>query len=190
MNSLIDYLLRFGQLNSHQIDLINQLAVPVVLKKDAYFSQAGQISRRVGFVQSGILPVCYYTHTGQEVTRYFIDEINFVVDLTSFMYQVSSTEYIQAVTDCQLLVFSQDILQELSATIIGWDELIHKITTKALLDKVNRVSPMLAETGSERYLHFMQRYPSLVHRIPLTLLASYLGLTKSSLSRIRRNSRN
>ena len=106
------------------------------------------------------------------------------------MYQVSSTEYIQAVTDYQLLVFSQDILQELSATIIGWDELIHKITTKALLDKVNRVSPMLAETGSERYLHFMQRYPSLVHRIPLTLLASYLGLTKSSLSRIRRNSRN
>ena len=75
MNSLIDYLLRFGHLNSHQIDLINQLAVPVVLKKDAYFSQAGQISRRVGFVQSGILRVCYYTHSGQEVTRYFIDEM-------------------------------------------------------------------------------------------------------------------
>ena len=108
MENLINYLLQFGQLNQQQIDLIKNKAKLVELNKEEYFSEAGKIARQVAFVDNGILRVCYYNNKGEEITRYFIDENNFAVDLNSFTYQIPSSEYVQAVTDCKLLVFSAD----------------------------------------------------------------------------------
>ncbi len=189
MEKLINYLLQFEQLNQQQIDLIKSKAKEIELKKEDYFSQAGKIAKQVAFVEKGILRVCYYNNKGEEITRYFIDENNFAVDLNSFTYQIPSSEYVQAVTDCKLLVFSADALKDLSVTIIVWDSIINKISAKALLEKVNRISPMIAEDARSRYLSFLEKFPQLANRIPLSLLASYLGITQSSLSRIRKNIR-
>ena len=187
MDTLINYLLQFGQLNQQQIDLITGKVKEVALKTGDYFSEAGKISKRIAFITEGILRVCYYNSEGAEVTRYFIEENNFVVDLHSYNNRIPSTEYVQAVTDCQLLTFSRDDMEELSATIIGWDEIISKITQKGLLQKINRIIPMMAEDAATRYQRFLDKYPLLVNRIPLSYIASYLGITQSSLSRIRRN---
>jgi CRP-like cAMP-binding protein len=187
MENLINYLLQFGQLNTQQIDLLKSKAKEMPLKKDAYFSEAGKIAKQVAFVNEGILRVCYYNNKGEEITRYFIDENNFAVDLSSFSYKIPSTEYVQAVTDCQLIVFSADALKELSDTIIAWDAIISKITAKSLIEKVHRISPMLAEDATVRYLNFLEKFPTIANRIPLSALASYLGITQSSLSRIRKN---
>lgn len=131
--------------------------------------------------------VCYYNNKGEEITRYFIDKNNFVVDLNSFNYQTPSSEYVQAVTDCNLAVFSADAWKELSLTIIGWDAIVNKIIAKSLLQKVERISPMMAEDATARYLNFCEKFPQITNRIPLSYLASYLGITQSSLSRIRKN---
>lgn len=187
MEALINYLLQFGQLNQQQIDLISNKTKIVELKKDTYFSEAGKIPKQVAFVESGILRVCYYSNKGEEITKYFIDENNFAVDLNSFSSQIPSSEYIQAITDCTLIVFSSEALKDLSLTIIGWDIIINKITSKSLLEKVNRISPMLTEDAKSRYLNFLDKFPHLANRIPLSLLASYIGITQSSLSRIRKN---
>lgn len=189
MENLINYLLQFGSLNQQQIDLVKSKAKVIELKNGDYFSEAGKIARQVAFVDYGILRVCYYNNKGEEITRYFIDENNFAVDLTSFSYQIPSSEYVQAVTDCQLLVFSGEALKDLSVTIIAWDSIINAITAKSLIEKVNRISPMLAEDAKARYLSFLDKFPQIANRIPLSLLASYLGITQSSLSRIRKNIR-
>ena len=187
MKTLINYLLQFGQLNQQQIDLVKSKAKEVQLKKEDYFSEAGKIAKQVAFITDGILRVCYYNNKGEEITRYFLDENNFAVDINSFMTKIPSSEYIQAITDCKLIVFSEDALKELSLTIIGWDGIINQITAKSLIEKVNRISPMLAEDAKSRYLNFLVKFPQLANRIPLSFLASYLGITQSSLSRIRRN---
>jgi hypothetical protein len=80
-------------------------------------------------------------------------------------------------------------MKELSLTILIWDDIINKITNKALVEKVNKISPMLSEDATERYLSFFKNFPTLANRIPLSYLASYLGITQSSLSRIRKNIR-
>jgi CRP-like cAMP-binding protein len=187
MEALINYLLHFGQLNQQQINLIKSTIKIVELKKDDYFSEAGKIAKQVAFVYEGILRVCYYSNKGEEITRYFIDENNFAVDLNSFSTQIPSSEYIQAITDCKLIIFSSEAIKELSLTITTWDSIINKITAKSLMEKVNRISPMLAEDATARYLNFLDKFPHLANRIPLSFLASYLGITQSSLSRIRRN---
>lgn len=187
MEELINYLLQFGQLNQKQINLIKSKIKSVELKKDDYFSEAGEISKQVAFIAEGILRVCYYNNKGEEITRYFIDENNFAVDINSFSTQIPSSEYIQAITDCKLFVFSKEALVELSQTIAEFDSIINQITTRSLIEKVKRISPMLAEDAKSRYLNFLDNFPKLANRIPLSLLASYLGITQSSLSRIRKN---
>lgn len=112
-------MLQFGQLNLQQIDLIKSKATIIEQKKGDYFSEAGKIARQVAFVDDGILRVCYYNNKGEEITRYFIDEHHFAVDLNSFSYQIPSSEYVQAATNCKLLVFSADALKDLSVTIIN-----------------------------------------------------------------------
>lgn len=187
MKELIAYILQFGNLNQKQIELIGSKAKEVTLHKDDYFSEAGEIARQVGFILDGVIRICYYNNKGEEVTRYFIDDNNFIVDLNSYANQVPASEYYQAVTETKMLVFSQTDWDELYQTIVGWESIISKITSKALLQKVDRVSPLIAEDATTRYLSFFEKFPNLANRIPLIYLASYLGITKSSLSRIRKN---
>ncbi len=186
MEQLISYLLKFGHLNEQQIKLIKKKAKEVTLKRDAYFAQAGEIADKAAFVCEGVLRIYYYNHKGEEFTRYFIDEFNFVADLNSFNYKIPTSEYAQAVVDCKLIVFTTDDFSELSATIVGWDAIMTKVITKGLKEKVNRISSMLGEDGKTRYKNFLGKFPNMANRIPLSLVASYLGMTQSSLSRIRK----
>lgn len=189
MKEFISYVLKFGSLNQQQVELISAKATELVLTKETYFSEAGKISRQFGFVLEGILRVCYYNNKGEEVTKYFIDENNIVVDLTSFDNDIPSSSYVQAITDCRIVVFSKQDWKELSDTIIGWNAIVHKIISKALLLKVERLSPLISADAKTGYLLFMEKYPDLANRIPLSYVASYLGITQSSLSRIRKNIR-
>jgi short-subunit dehydrogenase/CRP-like cAMP-binding protein len=186
---LINYLLQFGNLNTTQIDLIKSKVVFKELKKDEYFQEAGKIPREIIFLTEGIMSICYYNNKGDEITKYFMEENHFLADIISYNQEIPSTEYIQAVTDCSYFVLSKNAMKELSLTIIEWDNIIAKITAKGFADKVNKISPMMTEDARERYLSFLEKFPSLANRVPLSYLASYLGITQSSLSRIRRNIR-
>ena len=189
MEKLIHYLLHFGHLNEQQIELVKSKAVIKTIKKDEHYHEAGKIPREIIFLIEGIMRVCYYNNKGEEITKYFLDENNFIADINSYNQGIPSTEYIQAITDCEYNVLSKAAMEELSMTIIGWDAIIAKITAKAMAEKVNRISPMMTEDATERYLMFLSNFPSLANRVPLSYVASYLGITQSSLSRIRSNIR-
>lgn len=186
MDDLINYLLQFGNLNQQQIQLILDNVFERSLKKDGYFSEAGRIPREIGYIRSGILRVCYFNNKGTEITRYFVEENRLVSDIHSMESNMPSTEYIQAVTDCEMIIFSEDTRKMLSATILDWDRILAKIREKALMEKVQKIAPMVAEDATSRYLMFMEKFPELANKVPLSYLASYLGITQSSLSRIRK----
>ncbi|MGN6420181.1 MAG: Crp/Fnr family transcriptional regulator [Pseudobacter sp.] len=189
MEQLINYLLQFGQLNQQQIDLVKSKARVKTIRKDTYYHEAGKIFREVIFLTEGVMRVCYYNNKGDEITKYFFDENHFIADVASLNQGIPAVEYVQAVTDCTYIAISKNALDELSMTIVGWDMIIGKITAKGMSDKVNRISPMMADDAKERYLRFLTNFPTLANRIPLSYLASYLGITQSSLSRIRRKIR-
>lgn len=182
-------LLQYVSLNEHQLKLIGSKIQKRVVQSGEYFSQAGTIANEIAFVSEGIFRVCYYDKDFNEITRYFVDEDNFLVDLNSYNHQIPSSEYIQAVTDTVILLLTRRDLDELSNTIIGWDKATYRIATEALMEKVSRISPLLAEDATTRYLNFIEAYPQIANRIPLSYLASYLGVTQQSLSRIRKSIR-
>lgn len=185
MEEFIAYILQFGHLNDQQIDLIKSKSKKIVIKKDTYFLEAGKVLKQVGFVLDGILRICYYNNRGDEITKIFLEENHLLYNLKN----IPSTEYIQAATDCKLLVFSNQNWAEISDTIPDWANIIQRINSKSLVKKLERVSPLVAQDASTRYVEFLQKYPTLVNRIPLSYIASYLGITQQSLSRIRKNIR-
>lgn len=187
MKEFIKYVLQFGNLNQHQIELITKKAKESKIQKGKYFSEAGKISTQFGFLIEGIVRVCYYNNKGEEITKYFIDENNIIVDIESFDNEIPSTAYVQAVTNCRLIYFSKKDWQDILSTIVEWNTITHKIISKALIQKIERRSPLVSENATERYLKFMEVYPNLVNRVPLSYIASYLGVIQSSLSRIRKN---
>ena len=189
MEELIAYILKFGNLNKEEINLITSKCHQIKLDKQAYFSEAGKIPRQIGFILNGVIRVFYYNDKGEEITRFFIMENNFVVDLKNFYGGLPATAYVQAITDSDLIVISQVDWNEFSTTLTGWDSMINKITSTTLLQKMERISPLITEDAATRYLAFLEKYPQLANRVPLAYVASYLGMTQSSLSRIRKKIR-
>lgn len=189
METLIDYILQFGHLNKQQIEFILSKVETLELKKDEYFSEAGKIPRHVGFILEGVFRFCYYNNKSEEVTSYFVEENNFVVDTQKFESQIEASEYIQAVTDCKVLVFTKKDWDEISNTIVGWEMMKVNVVKKCLTLAMERRSPLVTEDATTRYLSFIETFPALINRIPLSQVASYLGITQQSLSRIRKNIR-
>lgn len=186
MNALFDYILQFGDLNSQQLKLVEGYCEQHRVSKNNFVVEAGDFVNHIYFLTSGIVRICFFNKNGDDVTKYFIDENNFTVDMGSFLFKTQTTTYVQAITDCEFITISKSAYDELSATIPVWDEMFQRITTKGLMAKVDKISPMLAETATERYRRFMIQFPGMVNRIPLSYLASYMGITQSSLSRIRK----
>ncbi|GAA4312742.1 Crp/Fnr family transcriptional regulator [Mucilaginibacter gynuensis] len=189
MKEFVEYILKFGNLNKQQTDFIISKAKTLDLHKEEYFSEAGKIPRYVGFLLDGVVRFCYYNNKGEEITHHFIDENNFVSDQQKFEAQVVASEYIQAVTDCKLLIFTKKDWDDIGNTIVGWDAITGLILKNCLLKTIERRSPLVSEDATTRYLSFIENFPSLMNRIPLSQIASYLGITQQSLSRIRKNIR-
>lgn len=189
MEPFVNYILQFGHLNPEQIDFILGKAKILKLRKDEYFSEAGKIPKHVGFNLKGVLRFCYYNHHGNEITHSFVEEHSFVSDQQRFESQIASSEYIQAESDCELLVFSKKDWDEIGSSVVGWKDIENLIVKNCLLKTIERRSPLVSEDATTRYLTFNKYYPGLITRVPLSHIASYLGITQQSLSRIRRNVR-
>ncbi|RFM31113.1 Crp/Fnr family transcriptional regulator [Chitinophaga silvisoli] len=186
MEAFTNYLLQFGHLNEQQIRLIHSKLTLRHLPKGAYLSEAGQVARELAFVVDGVLRSSFYNNKGEDVTHYFITENHFYVDIDSFLHKMFSMGYVQAVTDCELIIIKIEDYEELSATILDWDLIFQKVANKFLIEKMNRLKLNIMEEAQVKYELFLQNFPGLVNRVPLVYVASFLGITPSSLSRIRR----
>lgn len=189
MEKFIEYILQFGNLNKQQIDLIKSKATEIQLRKDEFYWEAGKIVRQIGFITDGVLRVYYYDSKGEEYTRYFIDENRLILDGPNSEGNYTPSEYLQAITDCKLTVFYKKDWKEISDTIIGWENIVQKINNKQHTEKIERRSILVSQDAATRYNEFIDKFPTLANRVPLSYIASYLGITQSSLSRIRKNIR-
>lgn len=189
MEKFIDYILQFDNLNRQQLDFIKSKAREIELHKDEFFWEAGKTVKQVGFLTDGVIRVFYYNNKGEEITRYFIDENHLILSGNTIDEVYLPSEYLSAITDCKLIIFSKHDWKEISQTIIKWDNIIQKVIAKHHSEKIVRRSELVSQDGTERYLDFIKKFPTLVNRVPLSYIASYLGITQSSLSRIRKNIR-
>lgn len=166
-----------------------ELLVPYLtyrhLKKGDYWIAEGKKEQQIGFVLNGNMRH-YYTHDGEEKTTYFYFENHLVSSYFSALTDQPSLLTIEALTDCQLLIFPYKLLVSLYDSSHLWERFGRKLAEYLALGLEERMAGLLILTPEERYLQLLQEHKKkIIERIPQHLIANYLGVTPVSLSRIR-----
>jgi hypothetical protein len=187
MQPLIQHLQQSGKFTAQQIDHIQSRLIFKTFQKGEFFSEPEKSTNEMAFVLKGILRVFSYDPGRQESTHYFIDENNFVLaGDPPAGNETAGKEYVQAVMRTDLALISSQNLQDPPFTKSDWNMIRDHIAGRALLEKAEQIGPTLAGDATARYKKFMETYPQIAGRVPLSYLASYLGITQQSLSRIRK----
>jgi CRP/FNR family transcriptional regulator, anaerobic regulatory protein len=157
----------------------------LTLKKGDYFLKTGRYSDRLGFVQSGIIREFVFIED-KEVTKWISTKGYFVVDLSSFFFEQTARWNIQALTDCELYVIDSKEYQKIGQVIPLWTELEKLLIAKCFTVLEDRVLQHISMTAEERYNQLFNFNKELFNQVPLQYLASMLGMTPETLSRIRK----
>ena len=152
----------------------------------AVLLEQGKVAREVFFVVDGVLKIISTNEQGKEVVHFLVKENKFCTILYSFLEGEISRESILTSIDTELLVLSKHDLDILYKRLPYFEALIQGIMQRTLLDKIQVRNALMGQDATARYLKFITQNPDIVLRIPLSDVASYLGITQQSLSRIRR----
>lgn len=155
------------------------------IKKKHILLDLGEIQKSLYFIVKGAVRSYYLDSDGKDTTSWLLFEGDLVISVYSFFSQKQSFEVLEAIEDTNLLVLSHEILMRLYQTFPEFN-FIGRILTESYYIKAEEKANELRVFGAtERYHHFIHKYPSILARIPLGMISSYLGITQSTLSRIR-----
>jgi CRP-like cAMP-binding protein len=155
------------------------------LKKKTLLLEDGQTCTMIGFVNSGVIRE-YVFDKGKESTVDFVTEGHFVVDFQSFLTGKPSRQYLEALTDVDLLMFKKDNMNALYDKYKIWERFGRLIIELVFCSVEQKRKKIIATTHEEQYHNFASAYPDVVQQVPQYYIASYLGLTPEHLSRIRK----
>lgn len=156
------------------------------LPKNTYFQEAGKRCSRIGFLKSGILCSYILSPAGEEVVRFFIEPGQFFTDLDSYQNASPAKLNIQALTDAEVLYITKKDSRSLQEEKPDLANAFSTFAAGSLGEMINTRSFLDFGSAVDKYRHFVKHHPNLARQVPLKFIASYLGITQSSLSRIRR----
>lgn len=155
------------------------------LKKNDIWEKSGIISKKMGFINKGILQQ-YYLKDGNAYTDSFFAENEFIGNYISNLSGTPSETAIMALEPCELLVLSFEEMGKLAQQIPNVAKFAQIIGDKKLVELKTRSTSLLMDSAEERYYKLMEQRPDLFNRVPQYLIAQYLGIRPESLSRIRK----
>ena len=156
----------------------------IELKKNEYLLKEGEYCKNINYLKSGIFRN-FYLKEGNEVITSFAFPSDISTILRSILLNEPSREYIQAITNCEVYSISTEDYQKLKLNYPQIEKIDAKITQLYALMLEERLFSLKFHTAVERYQMLIEREPLIVKHVPLTYIASYLGITLETLSRIR-----
>ena len=154
-------------------------------KEKELFIAEGKVCREIAFINSGSFRT-YYLSESKEINTCFYFENQFVVEYDSFLKAMPSRYYIQALEDSEVVCFSLPAVQNAYKQSHNRERFGRIMAEEAYKMTAQRVESFLFLDGEQRYLQLMETEPWLFDRVPLYLIASYLGLERESISRLRK----
>ncbi len=149
------------------------------------FLTEGRTCSDIGFISSGCFRT-YYLNDGKEINTQFDFENHFVVDYDSFIQNKASKYNIQALEDAELVCFNLEALQNAYNSSKNWERFGRIMAEYSYKCTTERVESFLFMDGAQRYQELLEKQPIIFERIPLYHIASYLGMERESLSRLRK----
>ena len=185
MNQFQKYLKSYFDVEQENLEKISAHFDLIQLKKNDYYLKENQYSTQLGFVQSGILREFTLDENGKEITKWISTNGYFVVDLVSFYFQKPARWNIQALTDCEIFVINQENFRKISDEIQNWETLEKLFIAKCFGHLEDRIVNQISLNAEQRYDQLFGFNKELFNQVPLQYLASMIGMTPETFSRIR-----
>jgi CRP-like cAMP-binding protein len=158
---------------------------PKKLRKKQYFLQEGDVSKYTGFITKGAMRQYYTDNNGDEHVINLFVENYWATDRESFLNLTPSAFYIDAWEDTELLMTTRADMLELIKKVPAIDAMIRMMDDRNAIATQKRITSIINNTAEERYEAFVKSHPQFIQRFPQHQIASYLGVTKETLSRVR-----
>lgn len=156
------------------------------VQKGDFLLREGALSHHFYFVEKGLLRFYSIDNSGKEHIIQFVPEGWIAGDRGSVYFQEKSEYFIDAIEDSRVVFLSQDVIRQAAAHSEDFSCFTDRMLQNHIRHLQKRIRLLISATAEERYLDFMSVYPDLMQRVPQWMIASYLGITPESLSRVRK----
>jgi CRP-like cAMP-binding protein len=178
---------QFTTITDDQMKTIGSMLSSASYKKHEYFIKAGDLNSHAMFILSGLFRVFYINYKGTEYTKNFGTQNQFMAPFNSILRGKPSNLYIQALEDSEVLLLDYNKCIKTAESNISLQIILRKIMEEAYLQKEKRESDLLFYDAETRYINFKKEFPNLLSQIKQHHIASFLGMSPETLSRIKRN---
>jgi len=175
---------RLGQEPEH-LDRVIEAFEPVSVDRGEHILRAGEVCRYVYFIVKGVIQVYVINQNGNESTREFYLEDYWVTDIYGFKNQVKSGEFMKALEDCLLLRIHFERFQVLTSEVPEFGRIYRDLLELSYNNTVYRVNTFTSMEARERIIWLHENKPRLMARISSKLIASYLGITPETYTRLK-----
>lgn len=170
-------------------EFLNAISSNATLKnysKGTVLLREGETCRNLYFIQKGSLRFFYNDEEGKDITHWFSFENDFMTEINSFFSQSPSDFYLETLEDSELFIFSFKNIETLSNNFPEFNKLEKIIYRNSILELGEKIKDLQFRDAKTRYDNLLKKQEDILMRVPLGNIASYLGITQQSLSRIRR----
>ncbi|SDR04651.1 cAMP-binding domain of CRP or a regulatory subunit of cAMP-dependent protein kinases [Chryseobacterium soldanellicola] len=174
-------------LNAQEKELLESAFKAKHLRKKQYLLQEGDICRYMSFIVKGSGRMYSVNDKGQEHIIRFAIENWWLGDYESYNFNTPSLYNIEVLEDSEVLMIEHGQMQKLAGSIPAIDLMIREIDRKGAVATQKRIHSAISEGAEERYDNLIKNYPEFLNRFPQNMIASYLGISPETLSRIRKN---
>lgn len=175
---------RLGKAPDHLAE-VSKAFEPLHSKRGSFLLREGEVCKYVYFIVEGCLQVFVIDKNGNESTREFYTEEQWVTDIFGFKNQQASEEYIKCVEPCKLLRIHYDAFQHFSVEVPAFAQIYQQVLELSYNNTVYRVNTLTAMDALERMKWLMENKPKLMTRLSSKLLASYLGISPETMTRLK-----
>jgi CRP-like cAMP-binding protein len=179
------YLIEKAGLNKHEIATVRAVSVEKRLRKRQYLLQEGEVCVNNCFIIKGCLRLYRVGEDGTEHMLRFAVENWWMSDQESLNNGTPSENNIDALEDSELILISQADYIHLQKTIPKLGDLVERLKARSFEASQRRILSNISYSAEEKYQNFIKTYPDIFYRIPLHMIASFLGVSRETLSRVR-----
>jgi CRP-like cAMP-binding protein len=173
--------------SDEEFEFVKTLFLPKKLRKKQYLLQDGDVCKYTAFVEKGLLRTFTIDNKGNDHVLQFSMEGWWVADLFSFYTGEVSAYNIEALEDCELLLITEPNYEILLEKVPILERYFRLLIQNNLIATQRRLIDSMSVQAEEKYLKLTREFPGCLQRIPQHMIASYLGITRETLSRIRGN---
>jgi len=173
-------------LTDGEFERVKTFFIPKKIRKGHFLLRAGEVSRYLAFVEKGCLRQYSIDSKGEEHVVQFAIEDWWISDMYSSLTGAPATYSIDALEDSEVLLLDTALQEKLCTEIPPFERFFRLLLQGSFVAKERRITAALSLSAEEQYLSLLEMYPELFQRVPQNQIASYLGITPQSLSRIRK----